>query len=278
MKTFEIANAKINLYLDVSRKREDGYHDVTTLMHQISLCDELWIEAHESERTLIKLKVDGGGDDIPCDHRNLVYKAAELFLKRLGKSMNVEIHLLKNIPSMAGLGGGSSDAAATLRGLNRLLGFPFDDAVLETFAAELGSDTAFFIRNITALCSGRGEILTPFTSDLEGHLVLVEGKEPSSTKTAFSKIDELEKGIRKSPDFDHFSYSDVFNIFEEVISESCPSVKMHLAQLKQFDPLCVAMSGSGSAVFAIFETKDAAEFVAKKMTKCGSTAHVCSLL
>ena len=100
MKTFEIANAKINLYLDVSRKREDGYHDVTTLMHQISLCDELWIEAHESVRTLIKLRVDGGGDDIPCDHRNLVYKAAELFLKRLGKSMNVEIHLLKNIPSI----------------------------------------------------------------------------------------------------------------------------------------------------------------------------------
>ena len=279
MKIFEKANAKINLYLDVSERREDGYHDVVTLMHQVSLCDKIYIEACDSDCMQITLQIVGGKDDIPNDRRNLVYRAAELFLATLERPMRVSIVLHKSIPSMAGLGGGSSDAAATLRGLNRMLDSPFSVIELEYLAAQLGSDTPFFINSIAALCLGRGEIVQKIPLEFSGHVVIIEGIEPSSTKEAFSQLDKRRApSFRPLPDFKHFSFADVHNVFEGVISEQCPSVALHLDIVRQYAPLCSAMSGSGSAVFAIFEKEKQARYVAEKIAEIGSRAYVSQLV
>ena len=277
MKVFEQAYAKINLYLDVSQKRDDGYHDLTTVMHQITLFDELYIEACDAQQIQITLEVDGG-DDIPCDSRNLVYRAIDLLLNELQRPMQVHVKIMKRIPSMAGLGGGSSDAAAAMRGMNRILKSPFSDEQLEHLAAQIGSDCPFFIRKISALCLGRGEILKEFTPELKGSVVVVEGKEPSSTKEAFSMLDNMRKKPRQVFDFSVFSFDDVYNCFEEPISLCCLSVKEHLFLLRQENPRCAAMSGSGSAVFAIFETYDKAKTAFNKFINNGSVAYLCELL
>ena len=276
MKVFEKANAKINLYLDVSEKREDGFHAVTTFMHQITLCDDLWIEAQDSEQTEIQLTVKGN-DRIPTDGNNLVAKAIQLFLKTVRRTMKVRVTLVKRIPTMAGLGGGSSDAAAALRGMNQLLGRPLKDEKLEELSAIIGSDVPFFIRHISALCSGRGEILQKITPVMTAYAVVVEGKESSSTREAFAKLDRQKRPPKMHPDFRYFTYADAYNIFESVIAQDCPSVDTHLRLLRKHNPLCTQMSGSGSAVFALFSSLEEAHAAAKSLQFMHSKAYVCQL-
>ncbi len=276
MKTFEKANAKINLYLDVSEKRKDGFHAVTTFMHQNTLCDDLWIEAEDSEHTEIQLTVKGN-DRIPTDGSNLVAKAIQLFLKTVRRTMKVRVTLVKRIPTMAGLGGGSSDAAAALRGMNQLLGSPLDDEKLEELSAMIGSDVPFFIRHISALCLGRGEILQKITPVMTAYAVVVEGKESSSTKDAFAKLDRQKRPQRLHPDFSHFVYKDAYNVFESVIAQDCPSVATHLQFLRKQNSLCAQMSGSGSAVFALFSSLEEARAAAKSLQLTHSNAYVCQL-
>jgi len=276
MKTFEKANAKINLYLDVSEKREDGFHAVTTFMHQITLCDDLWIEAEDSEHTEIQLTVKGN-DRIPTDGSNLVAKAIQLFLKTVRRTMKVRVTLVKRIPTMAGLGGGSSDAAAALRGMNQLLGSPLNDEKLEELSAMIGSDVPFFIRHISALCLGRGEILQKITPVMTAYAVVVEGKESSSTKDAFAKLDRQKRPQRLHPDFSHFVYKDAYNVFESVIAQDCPSVATHLHFLRKQNSLCAQMSGSCSAVFALFSSLEEALVAAKSLQLTHSNAYVCQL-
>ena len=150
------APAKLNLFLEVLRKRPDGYHDIETVMQTISLYDELTLEAAESE---IRLVTDSA--EIPRDSENLVVKAAELLSNHTGRALGATLHLHKNIPVSAGLGGGSSDAAAALVGLNRLWALELGRDVLHDLAAELGSDVPFFLYGGTAVCRGRGERVTP---------------------------------------------------------------------------------------------------------------------
>lgn len=276
MKIFEKANAKINLYLDVSEKREDGFHAVTTFMHQITLCDDLWIEAEDSKHTEIQLTVKGN-DRIPTDGSNLVAKAIQLFLKTVRRTMKARVTLVKRIPTMAGLGGGSSDAAAALRGMNQLLGSPLNDEKLEELSAMIGSDVPFFIRHISALCLGRGEILQKITPVMTAYVVVVEGKESSSTKDAFAKLDRQKRPQRLHPDFPHFVYKDAYNVFESVIAQDCPSVATHLQFLRKQNSLCAQMSGSGSAVFALFSSLEEARAAAKSLQLTHSNAYVCQL-
>jgi len=152
------APAKINLSLKILRRRDDGFHEIDTLMAPISLCDELIIEPNESA-TGIDFSIDDS--TLPTGEENLVVRAARLFFVEIGEEPRVRIKLRKKIPHGAGLGGGSSDAATTLLGLNQLHGAPLSTERLTSVAAEIGSDVAFFLVGGPAHCRGRGEIVGP---------------------------------------------------------------------------------------------------------------------
>ncbi|MBP5349302.1 MAG: 4-(cytidine 5'-diphospho)-2-C-methyl-D-erythritol kinase, partial [Clostridia bacterium] len=152
----EIAPAKVNLTLSVGQKRADGYHDIVTLMETVSLSDKLSVRAEKTLLPGIKLSISGDYP-VPEDPTNLVVRAAEAFFNALGKRFSVSISLAKNIPTQAGLGGGSADAAATLRALNRLVDEPLSSDRLALVAAGLGSDVAVSLFGGTAIWSGRAE-------------------------------------------------------------------------------------------------------------------------
>ncbi|MBO7150872.1 MAG: 4-(cytidine 5'-diphospho)-2-C-methyl-D-erythritol kinase, partial [Clostridia bacterium] len=261
MTMHENAYAKINLYLAVGEKRADGFHDILTYMRAVSLADELKIDVKKASDTKITLKVEGNAA-IPADKTNLVYKAALLFLDKARQNAHVNIHLKKVIPTGAGLGGGSSDGAAVLRALNRFYDFPFSEKELSELAAALGSDVPFFITSKAALCEGRGEKLKPLRTNDNYYALIVGGKEHSNTAVAYRLLDEWKQRNGSTPkkdvDVENFSIHDVYNDFEAPISLACPSVKEHLDMLASFEPLACAMSGSGSAVFGIFETEEKA--------------------
>jgi 4-diphosphocytidyl-2-C-methyl-D-erythritol kinase len=154
--TTEFAYAKINLTLDVVSKRSDGFHDIESVMHSLSLCDELIFTVCESDKTEISLEIKGN-DSLPTDKNNLVCRAALLYLDKIGESARIGVTLIKKIPSAAGLAGGSSDAAATLRAMNRLYDGRLSEDELLTLAASIGSDVPYCLVGGTALCEGRGE-------------------------------------------------------------------------------------------------------------------------
>ena len=274
----ENAYAKINLFLDVLDKREDGFHNLLTLMHRVSLYDEITIECLPSEQTTIQIEVDGA-ENIPTGADNLVYKAAALYLETLQRGANITIHLKKHIPSMAGLGGGSSDAATVLKLLNKAFYSPLDAGKLHELALQIGSDVPFFISQNKALCSGRGEIFHDIdVPAFEGEIVIVEGKEPSFTGVAFRTLDEDGERTHPTPDFSCFSYVDVYNAFESVVAKQCPSVAEHIEVLGKLHPLCVAMSGSGSSVFAVFQSREEASHAMSQLKALGSSVHLCTFL
>src|SRR5437868_15395308 len=150
----EFAHAKVNLFLRVLRRRQDGFHEIETLMAPITLCDSLELESSNA----FEFRCDEpglAGDD------NLVIRAARLFFSETNRAPKVRLTLRKEIPHGAGLGGGSSDAAAALRGLNRFFNAGLSSEKLRTLGAQLGSDISFFLNETAAICRGRGEIVTP---------------------------------------------------------------------------------------------------------------------
>ena len=162
------APAKINLFLEILGKRNDGYHEIETVMQEIDLVDNLQFEEIQEG-----VRLNCNDKNIPSDENNLVCKAANLILNECGIRKGVLISLEKNIPVGAGLGGGSSDAAATLKALNLLWKIGLNDAELMEFAAKLGSDIPFFIKGKTALCSGRGEKITPIEVKSEMNYLVI---------------------------------------------------------------------------------------------------------
>ena len=154
MRITEKAYAKINLFLDVLRRREDGFHDILSVMHSVSLADIINVDAFYAEQTHITIATDS--KELSVDSSNLIYKAVEKYLGYFEFNANVSIYLEKNIPIGAGLGGGSSDAAATLRALNKIFCKADIDQLLE-LASELGSDVPFCVLGGTSVCVGRGE-------------------------------------------------------------------------------------------------------------------------
>ena len=274
----ELAYAKINLYLDVMDKRADGYHNILTFMHTVSLADILEVSATASDRISILLDTKSS-KSLCATEDNLVYKAIELYLRKMDLCFSVHVKLQKHIPVMAGLGGGSSDAAAALRAINSLSPNPLSSHELEELASQLGSDIPFFIANNAALCSGRGEILTSQPTLPPYYVLIVEGKEPSATGKAFAIIDEAKgktKCTKIPPDFSSFSLKDVFNAFEQPMLYYCPSVEHHLGVLRSTNPLCAAMSGSGSSVYAIYKTEEEAKRATLSLHD--SKTYICQLV
>lgn len=255
------ANCKINIGLDVLRRREDGYHDLSTVMIPVrGLYDELTIEPSEvSAFSVVGMEVD-------CDpEQNICIKALRLMQQRYAIG-NVSITLDKRIPFGAGLGGGSADGTAVILALNEIFSLGLDEATLIILASELGSDTAFFVRNTPQLCEGRGEIMTPIELNLAGYwLVLIKPDDSVSTREAYAGVrpaiparplsERLAEPIEKWQE-------SVKNDFEVSVFASHPIIKNLKQELLNAGALYAAMSGSGSTVFGIFANQEQAREMA----------------
>jgi len=240
-------NAKINLGLNVIRKRSDGYHDIETLFYPVMDCrDILEIVPADSFRMRVY--------NVPIEGENLCEKAWKLMHAQFGIPP-VEIGLYKQIPMGAGLGGGSSDAAFTLAGLSKLFGLDLPKEVLVALAAQLGSDCAFFIYNEPMLARGRGEILSPFDFSLEGRRVRLYPQPVFvSTREAYAGItphapQHRIESVLKRPIEEWKGL--LVNDFEETVFARHPELAAAKLALYEAGAVYAAMSGSGSALFAI---------------------------
>lgn len=274
----ELAHAKINLTLDVLYRRPDGYHEVEMVMQSLELAD--WVTLRRV-RQGITLKVSSR--EIPGGEKNLAWRAAELMFGAFGCSDGVEISLDKRIPVAAGLAGGSADAAAVIRGINRLWNL---DQSLETLCkvgASLGSDIPFCVREGTALAKGRGELLTPLPALPEVWLVLV--KPPLGVSTAKVYGAFRPERVESRPDtsgilraLQEAEYASVprylCNVLEPVTMEMVPEVKEIKNRLLEAGAINALMSGSGPTVFGIARDQNHAERMAKAFEHTGYVVEV----
>lgn len=284
MTVFERAYAKINLYLSVGARRSDGYHELTTLMQTVDLFDELTLTVTPAEVSRVFLAVSEN-DVLPTDDRNLAVRAAKAYMERTGISLAVEIRLTKRIPVSAGMAGGSADAAAVLRAMNRVCR-AMDREALLVLAAELGSDVPFCLVGGCAVCRGRGEKISPVVGVAPMDLVLAMSGEPVSTPEAFRTLDALaitkpftseEVALQELLDClaDGGTPTSLYNSFEAVVLPTLPVARELHRRLSQTAD-AVLMSGSGSTVFGIYSSTAQAQAAAKMLCAQGYKAVVAS--
>lgn len=255
------AYAKINLTLNVVEKRNDGYHNVDMLMQSISLCDDIQIE-----KIFSGIELSGTGS-LPYDKTNLAYKAAKLFFDVSGVRGGVRIYINKNIPMCAGMAGGSSDAAAVLKGLNILYGNPISKSVLLKIASRLGADVPFCILGKTARATGIGDKLTIVAPMPRKCVLVIKPPISVSTPEAYASLDfenmahpDTEKAAEAIAKFDmKLLYSLMANSFEYSIFKKYPEIASIKSKLTELGADASLMSGSGSAVFGIFEDEQKAK-------------------
>ena len=272
MKLTELAPAKLNLTLEVGEKRSDGYHEVQSVMSCAALYDEGTLESGTSGG--ISMTCDCPG--LPLDDTNLCLRAAKLFFKKTGIPCDgLHIDLTKRIPMQSGLGGGSADAAAVLRGLRKLYRPEMMIKDLERMAAELGSDVPFCVRSVTAMVRGRGEQLLKLPKLPLCWFVICKPEFSFSTAEMYAKLDEKEPvssidtlGLIKALEYqDMQEISDrLGNCFEGVLEESSEifAIKNRLLALGARN---ACMSGSGSAVYGLFTQEDEAKAAAVELQK-----------
>ena len=255
-------SAKINLSLDVVGRKPDGYHLIESIFQSVNIYDIITVSKTENG-----IHLTCNEPEIPCDSRNIAYKAARLFLDKTGIKSGINIHIEKHIPSQAGLGGGSSDGAGVLYAMNTL----FDLAKL---GANISADTAFFIYGGTAFVQGIGEIINPIRLLPPIELVIAKGRSGISTPEAYKMIDELSepnhidtRKLLKAIDKGKFMYhcDCCGNIFEQVTSIiDVFDIKKRMISNGAENAV---MSGSGSAVFGIFKDSEAAAKCSEKLQK-----------
>ena len=254
---YEGAFAKVNLTLDVLGKREDGYHDLKSVMQTISVRDDVEIDIGTGKPWALHCSMEG----IPCDERNLAWKAAKVFFDTLKKDPDgLEIRITKRIPMEAGLGGGSADAAAVLRALNRHYGNPLSILALAELGAQVGSDVPFCVVCGTAMVEGRGERLRKLPDMPDCIFVVCKPEFSVSTPALYKKIDEVS--IPKHPDNQAMESAllagdlgkvceNVFNVFDPVVTAEHLELNYLKSIFHQYGAITYQMTGSGSAVFAI---------------------------
>ena len=276
-----LAHAKINLTLTVTGKRQDGYHTLATIMQEISLADRLIVEKQAEGICLVC-------DDprLPTDEKNLCVKAAQAFFRHTGVPGGAEIKLEKKIPSGAGLGGGSSDAAAVLKALADLYRAEAD---LTGIAAEIGADVPFFLTGGTCLCTGIGEVVTPLYFPGKTGLWCVVAKEAEglSTPAVYGAFDDLKKPDSMGPEAmveamtwgaPEAIYPFLSNDLEGAAFSLMPKIRETRTYLKIMGAEVAQMTGSGSAVFALFRDRDVAAWAAANVKKRGAETFLCTLL
>lgn len=285
----ERANAKINAYLNITSRREDGYHNIVSVMQTVSLCDIVTVDFQPAQQSCITLAVSGNAE-LPTDSRNLAWRAAELFLQNTNLTRAVQITIQKHIPASAGLGGGSADAAAVLRALNHLCGEPLSIERLAQIGLMLGADVPFCIRGGAMLATGVGEVLERVPNMPPCTLVIAIGGEGVSTPKAYAALDEKYDFFKLSREDNtdaqelidlwqndalSASCTCFYNIFEDVVAKENPDVVLAKRTMRENGAMRAMMSGSGPAVFGVFEAQSEAEKVCAALQELGLKAFVC---
>lgn len=284
------APAKINLYLSILKKRKDGYHDLETIFQTISLYDELELREIRQKKPTLSLKViqnnSQTAQDCPQDQKNLVWKAADCFFKEFDLKKSCEIILKKRIPMQAGLGGGSSDAAATLKGLAQLfLKFSYSSSKVQSrlfkCASQLGADVPFFLKGGCALAKGKGEKICSISPSPKFWCVIVKPEIGCSTKEAYGWWDKFrqKKGLKltensninimlnsltKQKGLKKWG-SHIKNSFEDVVLSKIPELKKCKQEMLSLGAKNACLAGSGSAFFGVVSSKKIGEEIKKKL-------------
>lgn len=263
----EFARAKINFTLDILGKREDNFHEVKMIMQTLELADEVILSKSSGG---IFFEMDAtkilGGENIPLDEKNLAYRAILELEKVCGKKFDVKINLLKKIPAAAGLAGGSSDAAAVLRGMNKLFDLNFSAEELCKVGEKIGSDIPFCIIGGTCLAEGRGEILTKLDEIKKFSVILIKPHGEISTAWSYKTFDEMPEEKIIHPQTEKIiellreeKYFDAFqkfsNVLEPVAIKKFPEIETYKNKMLEAGAEISLMTGSGPTVFSIVEEK-----------------------
>jgi len=274
----EKAYAKINLSVDILGTMPDGYHEVRMVMQSVSLCDEIVIKPNDSGRFYAKSNLGY----LPSTDKNIAVKAARLFFQQAGMpEKGAEINIRKRIPVCAGLGGGSSDGAAVLRGLNRYYGRPFNAGTLEIMSSKLGSDVAFCVQGGAALATGKGDTLKALPGIKDCVFVICKPSFSISTPALFGEIDKRDSalhpdtgGIIKSLENGDVSgvAKRLYNVFEDVLPHKYGEIGVIKNKFLDLGAIGTSMTGTGSAVYGIFVGIKTAQSAHEEMSK---TYHEC---
>lgn len=277
------AYAKINLGLDVIRKREDGYHEVRMIMQSISLADTLLLRK-SSEAGIFLNSHDGTENpDVPMDSTNLVYRAIQLLKEEFQITEGIEAVLSKRIPVAAGMAGGSTDAAAALKGMNQLFSLGLSTQELCQRGVRLGADIPYCIQGGTALSEGIGEILTPLPKMPDCYILIA--KPPINVSTAFVYGNLKANELTEHPDIDGMIQaihqqdlsgiaSRLGNVLETVTIPAYPVISDIKKIMVEYGAMQSLMSGSGPTVFGIFTEEQKAETTAQQIRKAGLSEQV----
>lgn len=271
-KTTIDAYGKINLSLDVLRRKDNGYHEVRMIMQRINLKDVITIDEIEKNKVII----ESNNINVPTDSSNLVYKAWKLLSEKFNIEKGVRINIEKNIPIAAGLAGGSSDAAAVLKGLNNLWNLKLSQEELMDIGLNIGADIPYCIIGGTALAEGIGEKLTKIPSFKHKHILLANPGVSISTPYVYKNLDL--KSISKHPDIDrlikaieeknlNFISNNMMNLLETVTIEKEPIIQEIKDMMIKYGALGSLMSGSGPTVFGIFEKQEDLERCKEKLSE-----------
>jgi 4-diphosphocytidyl-2-C-methyl-D-erythritol kinase len=274
------APAKVNLFLEVLARRADGYHEIATLMMAVSLYDTLEFKEDSSGT----IQVESDLPTLPTGPANLIHKAATLLRQRAGITRGMRVQVRKRIPLQAGLGGGSSDAAATLAALNRLWQLGLAGTELDALGTQLGSDVPFFLSGPAAWCTGRGERTEPMTLGQPLWVVLACPNEGQSTAEVYKEVrvpEHYQTGAEirqaaQSGEIDAIGRG-MFNRLQPVAEKLCPAVGILAKRVADLHPTGTLMSGSGSAVFALCRDRSEAVRIAHQLrsgTEDGSSPRV----
>ena len=278
---YEGAFAKLNLTLDVLGKREDGYHDLQSIMQTVSVRDDIEIDVGTGKPW--KLVCDKEG--IPCDERNLAWKAAKVYCDAMKKDPNgLEIRITKRIPSGAGMGGGSADAAAVLRALNEHYGNPLSVMALAELGAEVGSDVPFCVVCGTAMCEGRGERIRKLPDMPDCIIVVCKPEFSVSTPELYKKIDEVAIADRPdnramesallAGDLEKIAHG-LCNVFDPVVTADHLELNYIKSIFHQYGAVGYQMTGSGSACFAIVSEFEVAAVLCAMLKENYPNVFIC---
>ena len=271
------ANAKINLFLDIDSIRDNGYHNINSIMQSVSLCDIITLEYDEEKEKSITVICDKEG--IPTDSKNIAYKAADRLLDFGARTVKIE----KNIPSPAGLAGGSADAAAVIYGLLKIANIDKSNSEVMSIAAKIGADVPFCLVGGNKKISGIGEIMEDGEKINENHVLVAIKGEGVSTPAAYAMLDEKYERFVNYRGNEERAYSalkgeggELFNIFEQVILPIRPDALAIKEKMIENGARFSLMSGSGPSVFGIFENEDKLISAKKALIDMGAEVYSCA--
>lgn len=273
------ARAKINLGLDVVRRREDGYHEVKMVMQMLRLYDQIDIEKTQESGILVRSNLSF----LPTDERNIAYKAAKVMIDQFGLEQGVIIRIEKHIPVAAGMAGGSTDCAAVLYGMNKLFGLRLNQKKLRELGVKLGADVPYCLMRQTALSEGIGEILTPISPLQDCPILIAKPSVSVSTRHVYEhlKLDEqtmhpdIDGIVTALADGDLYGVTDrMANVLENVTVPEHPVIDEIKKQMMASGAVNALMSGSGPTVFGIFDDEEKAKKACEDMKASGLARQI----